>query len=175
MINWSILAKTSLKFSQSGVKTTFKQDEGMQRGEKQFWQNFYFWQAEYYCWDTSEGRSERWQNLVKQSRMMRALVDTGGRLCARNTDISPLPPFRFCISVLSFLHGPNAKSCRDISWINLYNFYLANFVLLFLILSVEKGTTLLTLKKSPFSQELKKLVHFAQPHRPPEKVTLSDH
>ena len=102
----SILAKTSLKFSQSGVKTTFKQDEGMQRGEKQFWQNFYFWQAEYYCWDTSEGRSGSWQNLVKQSRMMRALVDTGGRLCARNTDISPLPPFRFCISVLSLLHGP---------------------------------------------------------------------
>ena len=40
--------------------------------------------------------------------------------------------------------------------------YTCAIFLLFLILSVEEGTTLLTPKKSPFSQELIKLVKFAQ-------------
>ena len=43
-----------------------------------------------------------------------------------------------------------------------YAYTGANFFWLFLILSVEEDTTLLTPKKSPFSQELKKLVKFAQ-------------
>ena len=59
-----------------------------------------------------------------------------------------------------------------------------NFFLLFLILSVEEGTTLLTPKKITVFPGTKKVGQICptfirgdpyEPHRPREKVTFSDH
>ena len=43
--------------------------------------------------------------------------------------ISPLPPFRFCILVLSILHGPMQHPVVQVSWINQYNFYHPSLIL----------------------------------------------
>ena len=76
------------------------------------------------------------------------------------------PPSRFCVYVC------------------VYAYTRANFFLLFLILSVEEGTTLLTPKKITVFPGTKKVGQICptfirgdpyEPHRPREKVTFSDH
>ena len=65
-----------------------------------------------------------------------------------------------------------------------YAYTGANFFLLFLILSVEEDTTLLTLQKITVFPGTTKVGPICptfirgdpyEPHRPPEKVTFSDH
>ena len=79
------------------------------------------------------------------------------------------------------------QTLRDGVFINIacvYAYARANFLWLFLILSVEEGTTVLTPKKITVFPGTQKVGPFCptfirgdpyEPHRPPEKVTFSDH